>query len=80
MFKIGQPVYSVPPKGQLKNDGKYAEIYRAIDKLHNNDWLPITFDSSKDAYNFRVTCDTHRTRLLQATVRKSTVYVRARKS
>lgn len=79
MFKIGQPVYSVPPKGQQKNDGKYAEIYKAVDKLHNGDWLPVTFESARDAYNFRVACETHRTRLLQATMRKSVVYVRVRK-
>lgn len=80
MFKIGQPVYSVPPKDAQVNDGKYAEIYKAIDKLKVGDWLPVAFDTTRDAYNFRVACSTHRSRLLQATMRKNVVYVRNRKS
>lgn len=80
MFKIGPPVYSVPPKRVSTNEGRYAEIYKAVDKLHNGDWLPVTFESAKDAYNFRIACETHRTRLLQATIRQSVVYVRNRKN
>lgn len=80
MFKVGQPVYSVPSKNaSLSNDGKYAEIYKAVDKLHNSDWLPVTFETVKEAYNFRVTCDTHRSRLLEAKQRRSMVYVRNKK-
>jgi hypothetical protein len=80
MFKIGNPVYSLPPKGvQANEDGRYADIYKSIDKLSGSDWLPVTFESAKDAYNFRIACETHRTRLLQAVIRKSVVYVRNRK-
>jgi hypothetical protein len=75
-MKIGKPVGEVPANHPGRDGGKYAQIYQAVDKLSDGDWLPVTFDSSREAYNFRVAIETHRTRLLQGKQRGQVVYVR----
>lgn len=79
-MKIGKPVVEVPPKNGNKDDGKYAAIYRAVDKLRKGQWLPVSFETSKEAYNFRVAIETHRTRLMDGKQRKCVVYVRSKES
>lgn len=66
----------VPSKNGGRDDGKYAEIYKAVDKLGKNEWLPVSFDTTREAYNFRVAIETHRTRNMMGKQRKSVVYVR----
>lgn len=78
-MKIGKPVVQVPSKHDGRDDGKYAEIYKTLDKLGNGQWLPVSFETTKEAYNFRVAIDTHRTRLMEGKQRKCTVYVRNKK-
>jgi hypothetical protein len=75
-MKLGKPVDQVPANRLSRNNGKYAEIYRAVDSLKRGEWLPITFDSSREAYNFRCAIETHRTRSMEGKQRKSVVYVR----
>lgn len=77
-MKIGEPVDSVPSKNAGRDSGKYAEIYKVVDGLKRGQWLPITFDTAKEAYNFRVAIETHRTRDMLGKQRKSTVYIRNR--
>lgn len=79
MMLIKTPVDSVPSKNRSKYDsGIYKKIYFALDKLEKGKWLPIEFETKKEAYNFRVACDTHRTRLIEARMRDRTVYIRNR--
>ena len=78
-MRLGKPTTVLPPKASGRNDGKYAAIYNAVDKLKNGDWLPVTFKTTKEAYNFRIACETHRTRLLEATMRQCVIYVRKKK-
>ena len=78
-MKIGRPVDQVPSKNTGRDDGKYAEVYKAVDKLREGEWLPVSFTTTKEAYNFRVAIETHRTRLMDGKQRKTTVYVRNRK-
>ena len=75
-MKLGKPVDHVPSKHASRDDGKYADVYRALDKLGDNQWLPVSFDTVKEAYNFRVAIETHRTRLMDGKQRKCVVYVR----
>jgi len=75
-MRIGKPVDSVPSKNAGRDDGKYAEIYKAIDKLGKGQWLPVSFETVREAYNFRVAIETHRTRLMDGKQRKCVVYVR----
>lgn len=75
-MKLGKAVTEVPPNRLSRNDGKYAEVYNAVDKLKKGEWLPVTFDNTKEAYNFRCAIETHRTRLMQGKQRKCVVYVR----
>jgi hypothetical protein len=77
-MKIGKPVTQVPSKNVGRDDGKYAEVYKAVDRLAKGEWLPVTFASTKEAYNFRVAIETHRTRQMEGKQRKSVVYVRAK--
>lgn len=74
-MKIGKPVDSVPPDSRVKNGGKYADIYRALGRLRGKKWLPIAFENTKEAYNFRVAAHTHRTLSLRAKMRGNVVYV-----
>jgi hypothetical protein len=75
-MKLGKPVDQVPPSGSGRNDGKYAEIYRAVDNLREDQWLPVSFETIREAYNFRIAIETHRTRLMDGKQRKCVVYVR----
>lgn len=75
-MKVGKPVDSVPSKNAGRDDGKYKEVYKAVDQLRNGQWLPVSFETTKEAYNFRVAIETHRTRNMEGKQRKSVVYVR----
>lgn len=77
-MKIGTPTTEVPERGGHRDNGKYAELYRSVDKLPDGEWLPVIFTTKKQAYNFRLTVETHRTRLMEAMLRNRTVYVRNR--
>jgi hypothetical protein len=77
-MQIGKPTTVVPPDSRGRNDGKYAEIYRAIEKLKGDDWLPVRFATRREAYNFRIAAHTHRTLSLRAKMRGSTVYVQGK--
>lgn len=79
-MKVGKPVDSVPSKNAGRDDGKYAKVYRTVDSLRDGQWLPVSFETTKEAYNFRVAIDTHRTRLMEGKQRKCTVYVRNKKN
>lgn len=70
------PVDTVPSKNAGRDDGKYREVYKQVDKLTKGQWLPVEFDTTKEAYNFRVAVETHRTRLMDGKQRKCVVYVR----
>ena len=73
--KINRPTTQVPKPTQTVR-GKYAEIYVATDKLKPGEWLPIEFPTKQAAYNFRVSAATHRSKVMEATVRGRTVYLR----
>lgn len=75
-MKIGAPTAGIPISSHKRNAGKYAEIYRKVDKLKNDEWLPVNCQTKKRAYNFRLAVETHRTRLMEAALRGTTVYVR----
>jgi hypothetical protein len=78
-MKIGKPITTVPRTGGNPRDwGKYRNIYLALDKLKDGVWLPVQFNTAREAYNFRVAVETHRTRSMEAKQRESTVYVRGR--
>lgn len=74
-MKIGKPTGLVPDSGS-RDDGKYADIYKAVDKLQDGQWLPVSFNSRREAYNFRLAVETHRTRVMEGKMRGNTVYVR----
>lgn len=74
-MKLGTPTTNLPPHSS-KERGKYAKIYEAIRALRGNNWLPVLFDSDKDAYNFRVAATQHRREKLEVRLRGSSVYVR----
>lgn len=76
-MKVGTPTTEIPDISNRDN-GKYAEIYKQVDKLSGDKWLPVEFDTMKRATNFRIAIETHRTRLMEATLRGRTVYVRNR--
>lgn len=76
--KVGIPTTEVPQPGSTRGGGKYAELYRSIDRLPEGEWLPVVFPTKKRAYNFRLAVETHRTRLMEAMLRNRTVYVRNR--
>lgn len=73
-MKINDPVQSVP--ASMMGRGKYAEIYAALDRLTNGDWLPVTFDTRMEAYNFRVSATTQRKRSVEVVLRGETCYIR----
>lgn len=75
-MKVLTPVDSVPSKNAGRDDGKYAEVYKRLDKLVKGQWLPVQFETTREAYNFRLTVETHRTRLMEGRQRKCVVYVR----
>lgn len=79
-MKIKEPTTEIPKKGIRGTQRTiYSEIYKRIDSLNDDEWLPIEFNDKKKAYNFRVACDTHRNRLMEAQLRGRTVYVRNKK-
>lgn len=77
-MKVGTPTTEIPERGGRRDNGKYAELYQSVDKLPDGEWLPVIFTTKKQAYNFRLTVETHRTRLMEAMLRNRTVYVRNR--
>lgn len=77
-MKIGEPVKEMPGS-HLGRKSKYGDVYRSLDALVNGDWLPVEFDSEREARTFQVTCMTHRTRQIEARLRGSVVYVRNQK-
>jgi len=79
-MKIGKPVDQVPSKNAGRDDGKYADIYRAVDQMQDGQWLPVSFETVREAYNFRVAIETHRTRSMEGKQRKRMVYVRSKEN
>lgn len=55
---------------------KYAATYRKLDDLPATEWLPVTFDTERAAFNFRLACVKHRTRKIEAKQRGKAVYAR----
>ena len=45
-MKIGKPVKSVPERSE--GNTKYALIWKALDRLEDGQWLPISFDSEAE--------------------------------
>lgn len=77
-MEIGVPTTEIPRSTHTAHS-KYVEIYEAIRKLRGNRWLPITFSSTQEAYNFRVAVSTHRTLKADVKLRGKVVYVRLRR-
>lgn len=75
-MKVGTPTREVPERDHSRGGGKYEQLYEAVDNLPDGEWLPVVFPTRKRAYNFRLAVETHRTRLMEATLRNRTVYVR----
>jgi len=74
--KINKPTVDIPRHSNHVIRGKYAEAYRAADKLKANQWLPVEFATAHEAYNFRVAVATHRKKLMDAILRGCMVYIR----
>ncbi len=79
-MRLGQAVSELPKARTGHRNNKYDSVYAAVDKLKRNEWLPVKFDTAHEAYNFRVAVATHRSKLLDAKLRGSTVYVRNKPS
>lgn len=77
-MKLGKPTGNTPPRCKVKH-GKYDAVYQAVQGLRRGEWLPVTFPTEHEAYNFRVAATTQRKLPLEARLRGSEVYVRLRR-
>lgn len=71
----GQTIVGLPPIRHPAGE-KYATAYRKLDGLIAGEWLPVKFDTTREAFNFRLACVKHRTRHIEAKQRGKTVYAR----
>lgn len=71
----GETIIGLPPIRHPAGE-KYAAIYRKLDAQITGEWLPVSFDTKREAFNFRLACVKHRTRRIEAKQRAKTVYAR----
>lgn len=72
-MKIKAKVKNVP--GGVKNWGKYGELWVSVQTLSKGEFLPIEFETKREATNLYLAAITHRSLHIKANMRGLTVYL-----
>ena len=69
-MEIGKPTKH---EGHVGRPNKYREAYDKAKALKNGDWLPVKFDTEKEAHNFWAAA---RQQAMHVSKRQLTVWIR----
>ena len=79
-MKVLSPTTVIPVSGSGRIPTKYVEIWKSLENLKDGDWLPVEFETAREASNFRIAAHTHRTLNIDTVSRGRTIFVKLSKS